>query len=171
MKEKKLTILWLAPVLVILAVAGCLVYNCCHEVAPGPRYTLEDCLEGVGDWAKAEQGLRMRKNYTFATPFEMDETMLNHEHTHIYRLSDGAVYGYFAYQPPRYVEILQDGHYVRHYPAEDYVNELLSAEAEHLGKELYLDNSPYGTLFIIGDDPETLLEYYGRCTDGNFYHR
>ena len=83
MKKNKLTILWLVPVLVILAVAGCLVYNCCHEVAPGPRYTLEDCLEGVGDWAKAEQGLRMRKDYTFAPPFEMDETMLNHEHTHL----------------------------------------------------------------------------------------
>ncbi len=171
MKDWKLVLI--PFVLVILAVVATLFINWWpgNEIAPGPRYALEDCLEGVGDWAKAELGLRMRKNYTFTMAEVPDETIVDYERTYIYRLSDGSVYGYFAYQLQSDVEVLQDGRYVRYYPAEDCVNELLTAEAEHLGKELYLDNGYNGTLFFISDDPETLLEYYNRCIDENFYRK
>ncbi len=140
--------------LVILAVGAALAINWCEDsqVAPGSA-PLEVRLQGVADWAKAEQGLKLLGEYTFVTAPEIDETQI--KKLYAYQLSDGFVYGYFTY------------HAEDDEAAFAYAKTVLEAEAQHLGKELYF--SRY--FFAISDDPETLMGYYTRCSEGWYYRQ
>ena len=64
----------LIPLLfVIAAVVGTLAYSrwVANHTVPGPG-SLEGRLQGVGDWAKGEQGLELLGAYTFVTTEEID---------------------------------------------------------------------------------------------------
>ena len=67
MKEWKLVVI---PILlVILAVGAALAINVwsAGRVVPGKHAPIEVRMQGVADWAKAEQGLDLLGEYTFAT--------------------------------------------------------------------------------------------------------
>lgn len=138
--------------LVILAVGAALAINVWSSgrVAPGPA-PLEVRLQGVADWAKGEQGLELLGEYTFVTIPEIDKAQI--KRVYAYQLSDGTVYGYFIY------------HEEDDEAAFAYAKTMLEAEAQYLGKELDFSRN----YFIIADDPETLMGYYSRCSEGWYY--
>lgn len=159
MKDWKLILIPL--ILVILAVVGTFVYNWWHDrqMYPGKPAPLETRLQGVADWAKDEQGLELLGEYTFVTTSEIDKTQI--KKVYAYHLSDGSVYGHFSYREEQEVQ-----NYILCGLGVDYVKAIVEAEAQYLGKEMFFDT--YG-FFAIGDDPEALMGYYTRCSEGCYY--
>ena len=154
MKEWKLIVI---PILlVILAVGAALAINVwsAGRVAPGTA-PLEVRLQGVTDWAKAEQGLDLLGEYTFVTTPKIDKEQIKKVYT--YHLSDGSVFGHFIYQKKQQEQ---------HGTCSGYAKDLVEAEAAHLGKEYYFDT---GGFFAISDDPIIFWGHFVRCTEGCYY--
>lgn len=155
MKEWKLIVI---PILlVILTVGAALAINVWSSgrVAPGTA-PLEVRLQGVADWAKAEQGLDLLGEYTFVTTPKIDKEQIKKVYT--YHLSDGSVFGHFIYQKKQQEQ---------HGTCSGYAKDLVEAEAAHLGKEYYFDT---GGFFAISDDPIIFWGHFVSCTEG-CYHR
>ena len=149
MKRWKLIVI---PILlVILAVGAALAINVWSSgrVAPGTA-PLEVRLQGVADWAKAEQGLDLLGEYTFHTTPEIDKEQIKKVYT--YHLSDGSVFGQFVYREEQERQKV-DSHYILCGSGVDYAKSLVEIEAQYLGKELDFSSSGF---FVISDDP-TLL--------------
>ena len=162
MKRWKLIVI---PILlVILAVGAALAINVWSSgrVAPGTA-PLEVRLQGVADWAKAEQGLDLLGEYTFVTVSEIDKEQIKKVYT--YHLSDGSVFGHFIYQEEQQEQPV-DSHYIWVGAGVDYAKAVVEAEAAHLGKDYYF--STFG-FFAISDDPEALMGYHARCSEGWYY--
>ena len=162
MKRWKLIVI---PILlVILAVGAALAINVWSSgrVAPGTA-PLEVRLQGVADWAKAEQGLDLLGEYTFVTVSEIDKEQIKKVYT--YHLSDGSVFGKFVYREEQERKKV-DSHYVLCGSGVDYAKSLVEIEAQHLEKELHFSSNGF---FAIGDDPTLLSSYYSRCLEGNYY--
>ena len=143
--------------LVILAVGIAFAINWWEDTHnyPGKRASLEVEMQGVADWAKAEQGLDLLGEYTFVTTPEIDKEQIKKVYT--YHLSDGSVFGHFIYQKKQQEQ---------HGTCSGYAKDLVEAEAAHLGKDYYF--STFG-FFAISDDPETLMGYHVRCSEGWYY--
>ena len=162
MKRWKLIVI---PILlVILAVGAALAINVWSSgrVAPGTA-PLEVRLQGVADWAKAEQGLDLLGEYTFVTVSEIDKEQIKKVYT--YHLSDGSVFGKFVYREEQERKKV-DSHYVLCGSGVDYAKSLVEIEAQYLGKELDFSSSGF---FVISDDPTSLSSYYSKCLEGNYY--
>ena len=162
MKEWKL--ITIPILLVILAVGAALAINVWSSgrVAPGTA-PLEVRLQGVADWAKAEQGLDLLGEYTFVTVSEIDKEQIKKVYT--YHLSDGSVFGKFVYREEQERKKV-DSHYVLCGSGVDYAKSLVEIEAQYLGKELDFSSSGF---FVISDDPTSLSSYYSKCLEGNYY--
>lgn len=169
MKKVRTYQLILIPfLLVIAAVAGILAYSrwVANHTVPGPG-SLEGRLQGVGDWAKGEQGSEPLGAYTFVTTEEIDTARI--KKVYAYQLSDGSVYGWLSFQQEQQVNQWEEESAV---PGTDanYVKVLLEAEAQHWEKDLFLGHySLGGVFFAISDSPETLASYFLSCTEGNYY--
>ena len=155
MKEWKL--IAIPILLVILAVGAALAINVWSSgrVVPGKLAPIEVRMQGVADWAKAEQGLDLLGEYTFVTVSEIDKEQIKKVYT--YHLSDGSVFGHFIYQKKQQEQ---------HGTCSGYAKDLVEAEAAHLGKDYYF--STFG-FFAISDDPEALMGYHARCSEGWYY--
>ncbi|MBQ2782121.1 MAG: hypothetical protein IJE94_02870 [Oscillospiraceae bacterium] len=167
MKEWKLIVI---PILlVILAVGVAFAINAINwwwddmHNYPGKRAPLEVEMQGVADWAKAEQGLDLLGEYTFVTTPEIDKEQI--KELYAYQLSDGSVFGKFVYREEQERQKV-DSHYVLCGAGVDYAKSLVEIEAQHLEKELHFSSSGF---FAIGDDPTSLSSYYSRCLVGNYY--
>ena len=163
MKEWKLIVI---PILlVILAVGAALAINVWSSgrVVPGKLAPIEVRMQGVADWAKAEQGLDLLGEYTFVTTPEIDKEQIKKLYT--YHLSDGSVFGKFVYREEQERQKV-DSHYVLCGSGVDYAKSLVEIEAQHLEKELHFSSNGF---FAIGDDPTSLSSYYSRCLVGNYY--
>lgn len=163
MKSWKLIVI---PILlVILAVGAALAINVwsAGRVAPGKLAPIEVRMQGVADWAKAEQGLDLLGEYTFVTVSEIDKEQI--KKLYAYQLSDGSVFGKFVYREEQERQKV-DSHYILCGAGVDYAKSLVEIEAQYLGKELDFSSSGF---FVIGDDPALLSSYYSRCLEGNYY--
>lgn len=163
MKSWKLIVI---PILlVILAVGAALAINVwsAGRVAPGKLAPIEVRMQGVADWAKAEQGLDLLGEYTFVTTPKIDKEQI--KELYAYQLSDGSVFGKFVYREEQERQKV-DSHYVLCGAGVDYAKSLVEIEAQYLGKELDFSSSGF---FVIGDDPALLSSYYSRCLEGNYY--
>ena len=155
MKSWKLIVI---PILlVILAVGAALAINVWSSgrVVPGKLAPIEVRMQGVADWAKAEQGLDLLGEYTFVTVSEIDKEQIKKVYT--YHLSDGSVFGHFIYQKKQQEQ---------HGTCSGYAKDLVEAEAAHLGKEYYFDT---GGFFAISDDPIIFWGHFISCTEGCYY--
>ena len=164
MKEWKLIVI---PILlVILAVGAALAINVwsAGRVVPGKLAPIEVRMQGVADWAKAEQGLDLLGEYTFVTTPKIDKEQIKKVYT--YHLSDGSVFGKFIYREEQQVQP-EYSHYILVGAGVDYAKAMIEAEAAYLGKDYYFD-SYYG-FFAIGDEPVTFMGYYNSCTEGCYY--
>ena len=168
MKEWKL--IAIPILLVILAVGVAFAINAINwwwddmHNYPGKRAPLEVEMQGVADWAKAEQGLDLLGEYTFLTTPEIDKEQIKKVYT--YHLSDGSVFGKFVYREEQQMQP-EYSHYILVGDGVDYAKALVEAEAAYLGKDYYFD-SYYG-FFAIGDEPVTFMGYYNSCTEGCYY--
>lgn len=155
MKGWKLVVI--PMLLVILAVGVAFAINWWEDMHsyPGKRASLEVEMQGVADWAKAQQGLDLLGEYTFVTTPEIDKKQIKKVYT--YHMSDGSVFGQFVYQKKQQEQ---------HGTCSGYAKDLVEAEAIHLGKEYYFDT---GGFFAIGDDPVTFMGYFNSCTEGCYY--
>ena len=163
MKSWKLIVI---PILlVILAVGAALAINVWSSgrVVPGKLAPIEVRMQGVADWAKAEQGLDLLGEYTFVTVSEIDKEQI--KELYAYQLSDGSVFGKFVYREEQERQKV-DSHYILCGSGVDYAKSLVETEAQHLGKELHFSSSGF---FAIGDDPTSLSSYYSKCLEGNYY--
>ena len=163
MKEWKLIVI---PILlVILAVGAALAINVWSSgrVVPGKLSPIEVRMQGVADWAKAEQGLDLLGEYTFVTVSEIDKEQI--KELYAYQLSDGSVFGKFVYREEQERQKV-DSHYVLCGSGVDYAKSLVEIEAQHLEKELHFSSNGF---FAIGDDPTSLSSYYSSCLVGNYY--
>ena len=163
MKEWKLIVI---PILlVILAVGAALAINVWSSgrVVPGKLAPIEVRMQGVADWAKAEQGLDLLGEYTFVTVSEIDKEQI--KELYAYQLSDGSVFGKFVYREEQERQKV-DSHYVLCGSGVDYAKSLVEIEAQHLEKELHFSSNGF---FAIGDDPTSLSSYYSSCLVGNYY--
>ena len=163
MKSWKLIVI---PILlVILAVGAALAINVWSSgcVAPGKLAPIEVRMQGVADWAKAEQGLDLLGEYTFVTVSEIDKEQI--KELYAYQLSDGSVFGKFVYREEQERQKV-DSHYILCGSGVDYAKSLVEIEAQYLGKELHFSSNGF---FAIGDDPALLSSYYSRCLEGNYY--
>ena len=163
MKSWKLIVI---PILlVILAVGVAFAINWWEDTHnyPGKRASLEVEMQGVADWAKAEQGLDLLGEYTFVTTPEIDKEQI--KELYAYQLSDGSVFGKFVYREEQERQKV-DSHYVLCGAGVDYAKSLVEIEAQYLGKELDFSSSGF---FVISDDPTLLSSYYSRCLEGNYY--
>lgn len=163
MKSWKLIVI---PILlVILAVGIAFAINWWEDTHnyPGKRASLEVEMQGVADWAKAEQDLDLLGEYTFVTVSEIDKEQI--KELYAYQLSDGSVFGKFVYREEQERQKV-DSHYVLCGAGVDYAKSLVEIEAQYLGKELDFSSSGF---FVIGDDPASLSSYYSRCLEGNYY--
>ena len=151
--------------LVILAVGAALAINVWSSgrVVPGKLSPIEVRMQGVADWAKAEQGLDLLGEYTFVTVSEIDKEQI--KELYAYQLSDGSVFGKFVYREEQERQKV-DSHYVLCGSGVDYAKSLVEIEAQHLEKELHFSSNGF---FAIGDDPALLSSYYSRCLEGNYY--
>ena len=169
MKKAKAYQLVLIPLLLIIAaVAGSLAYDRwdAGHMVPGPG-PLEGRLQGVGDWAKGEQGLELLGAYTFVTAEEIDTARI--KKVYAYQLSDGSVYGWLSFQQEQQEDQWENESSVSGTDA-NYVKVLLEAEAQHWGKDLFLGHYGLsGVFFAISDSPETLANYFLSCTEGDYY--
>ena len=163
MKEWKLIVI--PFLLVILAVGIAFAINWWEDTHnyPGKRASLEVEMQGVADWAKAEQGLDLLGEYTFVTTPEIDKEQI--KELYAYQLSDGSVFGKFVYREEQERQKV-DSHYVLCGAGVDYAKSLVEIEAQYLGKELDFSSSGF---FVISDDPTLLSSYYSRCLVGNYY--
>ena len=164
MKRWKLIVI--PSLLVILAVGIAFAINWWEDTHnyPGKRASLEVEMQGVADWAKAEQGLDLLGEYTFVTTPEIDKEQIKKVYT--YHLSDGSVFGKFVYREEQQVQP-EYYHYILVGAGVDYAKAVVEAEAAHLGKDYYFDT--YYGFFAIGDDPVTFMGYYNSCTEGCYY--
>ena len=163
MKEWKLIVI---PILlVILAVGAALAINVWSSgrVVPGKLAPIEVRMQGVADWAKAEQGLDLLGEYTFVTVSEIDKEQI--KELYAYQLSDGSVFGKFVYREEQERQKV-DSHYILCGSGVDYAKSLVEIEAQHLEKELHFSSNGF---FAIGDDSTSLSSYYSRCLVGNYY--
>ena len=163
MKEWKLIVI---PILlVILAVGAALAINVWSSgrVVPGKLAPIEVRMQGVADWAKAEQGLDLLGEYTFVTVSEIDKEQI--KELYAYQLSDGSVFGKFVYREEQERQKV-DSHYILCGSGVDYAKSLVEIEAQHLEKELHFSSNGF---FAIGDDPTSLSSYYSSCLVGNYY--
>ena len=163
MKSWKLIVI---PILlVILAVGAALAINVWSSgrVVPGKLAPIEVRMQGVADWAKAEQGLDLLGEYTFVTVSEIDKEQI--KELYAYQLSDGSVFGKFVYREEQERQKV-DSHYILCGSGVDYAKSLVETEAQHLEKELHFSSNGF---FAIGDDPTSLSSYYSRCLEGNYY--
>ena len=163
MKSWKLIVI---PILlVILAVGIAFAINWWEDTHnyPGKRASLEVEMQGVADWAKAEQGLDLLGEYTFLTTPEIDKEQI--KELYAYQLSDGSVFGKFVYREEQERQKV-DSHYILCGSGVDYAKSLVETEAQYLGKELHFSSNGF---FAIGDDPTSLSSYYSRCLVGNYY--
>ena len=163
MKSWKLIVI---PILlVILAVGAALAINVwsAGRVVPGKLAPIEVRMQGVADWAKAEQGLDLLGEYTFVTTPEIDKEQI--KKLYAYQLSDGSVFGKFVYREEQERQKV-DSHYVLCGSGVDYAKSLVEIEAQYLGKELDFSSSGF---FVISDDPTLLSSYYSSCLVGNYY--
>ena len=163
MKSWKLIVI---PILlVILAVGAALAINVWSSgrVVPGKLAPIEVRMQGVADWAKAEQGLDLLGEYTFVTVSEIDKEQI--KELYAYQLSDGSVFGKFVYREEQERQKV-DSHYILCGSGVDYAKSLVEIEAQYLGKELDFSSSGF---FVISDDPALLSSYYSRCLEGNYY--
>ena len=163
MKSWKLIVI---PILlVILAVGAALAINVWSSgrVVPGKLAPIEVRMQGVADWAKAEQGLDLLGEYTFVTTPEIDKEQI--KELYAYQLSDGSVFGKFVYREEQERQKV-DSHYILCGSGVDYAKSLVEIEAQHLEKELHFSSNGF---FAIGDDPTSLSSYYSRCLEGNYY--
>lgn len=163
MKSWKLIVI---PILlVILAVGAALAINVWSSgrVVPGKLSPIEVRMQGVADWAKAEQGLDLLGEYTFVTVSEIDKEQI--KELYAYQLSDGSVFGKFVYREEQERQKV-DSHYVLCGSGVDYAKSLVEIEAQHLEKELHFSSNGF---FAIGDDPTSLSSYYSSCLVGNYY--
>ena len=159
MKSWKLIVI---PILlVILAVGVAFAINAINwwwddtHNYPGKRASLEVEMQGVADWAKAEQDLDLLGEYAFVTTPKIDKEQIKKVYT--YHLSDGSVFGHFIYQKKQQEQ---------HGTCSGYAKDLVEAEAAHLGKEYYFDT---GGFFAISDDPIIFWGHFVRCTEGCYY--
>lgn len=163
MKSWKLIVI---PILlVILAVGAALAINVWSSgrVVPGKLAPIEVRMQGVADWAKAEQGLDLLGEYTFVTVSEIDKEQI--KELYAYQLSDGSVFGKFVYREEQERQKV-DSHYILCGSGVDYAKSLVEIEAQYLGKELDFSSSGF---FVISDDPTSLSSYYSKCLVGNYY--
>ena len=163
MKSWKLIVI---PILlVILAVGAALAINVwsAGRVVPGKLAPIEVRMQGVADWAKAEQGLDLLGEYTFVTVSEIDKEQI--KELYAYQLSDGSVFGKFVYREEQERQKV-DSHYILCGSGVDYAKSLVEIEAQHLEKELHFSSNGF---FAIGDDPTSLSSYYSSCLVGNYY--
>ena len=163
MKSWKLIVI---PILlVILAVGIAFAINWWEDTHnyPGKRAPLEVEIQGVADWAKAEQDLDLLGEYAFVTTPEIDKEQIKKVYT--YHLSDGSVFGKFVYREEQERQKV-DSHYILCGSGVDYAKSLVEIEAQHLEKELHFSSNGF---FAIGDDPTSLSSYYSRCLVGNYY--
>lgn len=163
MKSWKLIVI---PILlVILAVGAALAINVWSSgrVVPGKLSPIEVRMQGVADWAKAEQDLDLLGEYTFVTVSEIDKEQI--KELYAYQLSDGSVFGKFVYREEQERQKV-DSHYVLCGSGVDYAKSLVEIEAQHLEKELHFSSNGF---FAIGDDPTSLSSYYSSCLVGNYY--
>ena len=163
MKSWKLIVI---PILlVILAVGAALAINVWSSgrVVPGKLSPIEVRMQGVADWAKAEQGLDLLGEYTFVTVSEIDKEQI--KELYAYQLSDGSVFGKFVYREEQERQKV-DSHYILCGSGVDYAKSLVEIEAQHLEKELHFSSNGF---FAIGDDPTSLSSYYSSCLVGNYY--
>lgn len=163
MKEWKLIVI---PILlVILAVGIAFAINWWEDTHnyPGKRAPLEVEMQGVADWAKAEQDLDLLGEYTFVTTPEIDKEQI--KELYAYQLSDGSVFGKFVYREEQERQKV-DSHYILCGSGVDYAKSLVEIEAQYLGKELHFSSNGF---FAIGDAPASLSSYYSRCLEGNYY--
>lgn len=166
MKTNKLILI--PFLLVMVAVGGVLAYNRwdMNHTVPGAG-TLEGCLQGVGDWAKGEQGLELLGAYTFVTTEEINTARI--KKVYAYQLSDDSVYGWLSFQQEQQEDQWEEESAVSGTDA-NYVKVLLEAEAQHWEKDLFLGHySLSGVFFAISDSPEALASYFLSCTEGNYY--
>ena len=163
MKEWKLIVI--PTLLVILAVGAALAINVwsAGRVVPGKLAPIEVRMQGIADWAKAEQDLDLLGEYTFVTVSEIDKEQI--KELYAYQLSDGSVFGKFVYREEQERQKV-DSHYVLCGSGVDYAKSLVEIEAQHLEKELHFSSNGF---FAIGDEPSLLSGYYSRCLEGNYY--
>lgn len=155
-------------ILVILAVGIAFAYNAYNwwqdsHTSPGKLAPIETRLQGIADWAKAEQGLDLLGEYTFVTTPEIDKEQI--KKLYAYQLSDGSVFGKFVYREEQERQKV-DSHYILCGSGVDYAKSLVESEAQYFGKEMDFSSSGF---FVISDAPALLSSYYSRCEVGNYY--
>ncbi len=143
--------------LVILAVGIAFAINWWEDTHnyPGKRASLEVEMQGVADWAKAEQGLDLLGEYTFVTTPKIDKEQIKKVYT--YHLSDGSVFGHFVYREKQQEQ--NEAPFV-------YAQTLVETEAAHLGKACYFKTSGF---FVIAEDPMPLRGYYSNVQENHYY--
>ena len=163
MKSWKLIVIPILLVILAVGAALAIIVWSAGRVAPGKLAPIEVRMQGVADWAKAEQGLDLLGEYTFVTVSEIDKEQI--KELYAYELSDGSVFGKFVYREEQERQKV-DSHYILCGAGVDYAKSLVEIEAQYLGKELDFSSSGF---FAIGDDPTSLSSYYSRCLEGNYY--
>lgn len=124
------------------------------EVEPGV-FSRDRILEGIGEWAEKENGITQSGQYFFD---ENDEFKKYISEYRAVVLSDESVIGYVVFTEEQDAEYIEGRGHVAG-PGIDYITELVSREADKLGKLHYVDKRRKTALFIIADGSESDAPY------------
>lgn len=137
------------------------------EQTPG-TVSSDTILEGIVNWAKSKMGL------TKSEPYEMNSLLSNDrakaflsDHKALI-FEDDSIIGYCTYAVPQTVKSTDKGDVVTG-DGVDFVESLIKAEANKLGKDSYTDSRKDRVFFIISDKNKLsdFIGFYMNSAEGN----
>jgi hypothetical protein len=135
--------------------------------SPG-TFSSDSILEGIVSWANIHLGLSQSKQYDMSTLFDgVQAKALISDHKAI-TLEDGTIAGYCTYAAPQSVRSTEKGDVVFGNGV-DFVDSLVKAEANKLGKESYISSGKDRVFFIIADKDKIndFIGFYLNSSEGN----
>ena len=128
----------------------------------------DSILEGVVSWANINLGLSQSKQNDMSALFNGDQAKaLVSDHKAV-MLEDGTIVGYCTYAVPQSVRSTEKGDVV-YGDGVDFVDSLIKAEADQLGKESYINSGKERVFFIIADKNKIndFISFYMNSSEGN----
>ena len=128
----------------------------------------DSILEGVVSWANINLGLSQSKQNDMSALFNGDQAKaLVNDHKAV-MLEDGTIVGFCTYAAPQSVRSTEIGDVVFG-DGVDFVDSLIKAEADRLGKESYTNNGKERAFFIIADKNKIndFISFYMNSSEGN----
>ena len=128
----------------------------------------DSILEGVVSWANINLGLSQSKQNDMSALFNGDQAKaLVSDHKAV-MLEDGTIVGYCTYAVLQSVRSTEKGDVV-YGDGVDFVDSLIKAEADQLGKESYINSGKERVFFIIADKNKIndFISFYMNSSEGN----